>query len=658
VLCIQLNREKFYKPWVPAMHFPSKFNWVVRQKWYWLYFVLAAFDLLTISFSLYLNHGLMAIYTESVRVNQEWASQLNRYSELAQLAGAVNAPGNDVFDSQDVDRESARLKTALAAFNQAFVETGDELAPLDPGESAPLLGDLAQVRRAMDEMVGEAEGLLDYFRNQQRDQAGERMASMDRKYADLSGAFARLNRNVREIQKAHFTAQETAALSQRRYETLIAGCIAIMVLGVTFYGNKMAAAMVASTKERERVLAELQESEERFRQLAENIDEVFWMTPPDKNKILYVSPAYERIWGRSCAELYNFPSTWLDAIHPEDQSRVSAALAKQAQGDYDEEYRITRSDGAERWIRDRAFPIRDPHGLIYRIAGLAEDITEHKHYERELKSFNETLEQRVAQRTAEAKRLVTKLRALTAELLLTEERERRQLAADLHDDLGQSLALVKIKLANLGPSMDDSVSSSRGETLRAVRARVGPSWVVCEASKNCEESLREVRELIDQANERVRSLTFDLRPPMLDQLGLVPALQWLAEHMKQHYHLEVGVEGEEDPVKLDEHIRYALFRAVRELLINVARHAQTDQARVSFTWLPERVRVEVEDRGKGFDASVFTTDPEAAGFGLFSTRERMDNLGGSFDIHSAPGEGTRVTLEVPLFVALPQKEAL
>jgi PAS domain S-box-containing protein len=94
---------------------------------------------------------------------------------------------------------------------------------------------------------------------------------------------------------------------------------------------------------------------------------------------LYVSPAYEEIWGRSCASLYASPQSWLDAIHPEDRERVrTASLTKQAAGDYCEEYRIIRPDGTVRWIRDRAFPVRDHAGNVYRLAGLAQDITANK----------------------------------------------------------------------------------------------------------------------------------------------------------------------------------------------------------------------------------------------------------------------------------------
>lgn len=130
---------------------------------------------------------------------------------------------------------------------------------------------------------------------------------------------------------------------------------------------------------RERRLAEatLRASEERFRELAENINEVFWITDPTKQQMLYISPAYERIWGRSCASLYERPQAWLEAIHPDDRVRVRAAMqTKQTEGRYDEEYRIMRPDGEERRIRDRAFAVRGPGGALQRIVGVAEDITE------------------------------------------------------------------------------------------------------------------------------------------------------------------------------------------------------------------------------------------------------------------------------------------
>jgi PAS domain S-box-containing protein len=133
---------------------------------------------------------------------------------------------------------------------------------------------------------------------------------------------------------------------------------------------------ITRRKQAEKVL---RDSEERFRQLADNIREVFWMTDVPKDRMIYVSPAYEEIWGRTVENLYASPQDWINAIHPEDRSRVSeSALTKQISGKYDEVYRIVRPDGSVRWVQDRAFPILDEFKKVYRVCGIAEDITERK----------------------------------------------------------------------------------------------------------------------------------------------------------------------------------------------------------------------------------------------------------------------------------------
>lgn len=141
--------------------------------------------------------------------------------------------------------------------------------------------------------------------------------------------------------------------------------------------------------ERKRVEAALQQSEERFRQLAEHIDEVFWMCSVEGDQILYISPAYEKIWGRSCQSLYENQDAWLQGIHPQDRERVISALKTQVRGDYDVKYRILRPTGEVRWIHDRAFPIQDETGQIYRLAGIAQDITEHRQMEVALRTSEE-----------------------------------------------------------------------------------------------------------------------------------------------------------------------------------------------------------------------------------------------------------------------------
>jgi len=173
----------------------------------------------------------------------------------------------------------------------------------------------------------------------------------------------------------------------------------------------MVGAVVAFRDEtaRRQVLDALWENEERFRQVTENIAEVFWMTSLDKQELMYISPAYETIWDRSCQSLYEQPASWMENIHPEDRERIGrAAREKQCQGEYDEEYRIVRRDGTVRWIHDRAFPVRNEVGEIYRVVGVAADISERKLAEagiqqayRELAHLNATLEERIKVRTVE-----------------------------------------------------------------------------------------------------------------------------------------------------------------------------------------------------------------------------------------------------------------
>jgi PAS domain S-box-containing protein len=158
--------------------------------------------------------------------------------------------------------------------------------------------------------------------------------------------------------------------------------------GGTFYSGIIRDISVRTSTE-----AALRDNQDRFQILTEHLPQVFWMTDPAKNQLLYVSPFYARLWGKSCEELYRTPRSWVDAIHPEDRARVfHAAMTKQAIGTYREEYRILRPDGTMRWIRDQAFPIRDASGAVYRVAGFAEDITHEKEWEQAMRQSEERVQ--------------------------------------------------------------------------------------------------------------------------------------------------------------------------------------------------------------------------------------------------------------------------
>ncbi|HEU4570244.1 MAG TPA: PAS domain S-box protein, partial [Gemmatimonadales bacterium] len=199
---------------------------------------------------------------------------------------------------------------------------------------------------------------------------------------DLPGDFAEIER-LRRGEGEHYTRQKRYL---HRDGHVIWTAVNVAVVRHPDGAPQYFTVQVEDITERRRADEALRESEARFRQLAENIQEVFYIVDLPERQMRYVSPAYDRIWGRPGEELVAEPWRWLESLHPDDRARVrQAAEQQQPQGLYDEEYRVVRPDGSVRWIHDRSFPIRDAAGEVYRVVGVAEDITARRAVEDELR---------------------------------------------------------------------------------------------------------------------------------------------------------------------------------------------------------------------------------------------------------------------------------
>jgi PAS domain S-box-containing protein len=273
------------------------------------------------------------------------------------------------------------------------------------------------------------------------------------------------------------------------------------------------------------------------------------------------------------------------------------------------EYDLVGRNGRTRRVSISATAVRDEVGQFKMSRGVMFDVTDRHCALEATRSMAEQLELRVAQRTEQ-------LHALASELEAAENRERRQIARDLHDDLGQILAAARVRLAGLCDDRRDDV-------------RVSANAVAA---------------LIDRANASTRSLAAQLAPAVLYELGLSPALEALCEEIGRTFDLDVTVHDDGEPKPLSQEARSILYRATRELVINVAKHARTDSATIEIARADDKIVVRVSDAGVGYEPA----SAARRGLGLVSVRERLSFIGGTAEVRSVPGDGTVAVLTAPL----------
>jgi PAS domain S-box-containing protein len=342
--------------------------------------------------------------------------------------------------------------------------------------------------------------------------------------------------------------------------------------------------------------AALRESEERFRQLAENIRECFILKDIDGDSIFYVSPVFEDVWELEAEEAFRRPASMVERAVPEDRNTFRELLEMEKQGrEVQAEIRLDGHQGARRWIWYRSFPVMDNRGKPYRVAAMAEDVTRRKRTEEQLRN-------------------------LSLKVLSAQESERKRIGRELHDGVGQTLSAVKILLEKqLGLLHEQAADADLAQLERSLP-------------------------YIEGAIVEIRRILLDLRPAMLDDLGLVAAVKWLCREFSARFkNIEVRTEISVNENSVDETRKTVLYRVLQEALNNVAKHSKASWVRVRLVESDGALQLSVKDDGKGFDPGE-----GAPGVGLPGMRERIELVSGSFQVYSARREGTEIRAEVPI----------
>jgi len=483
--------------------------------------------------------------------------------------------------------------------------------------------------------------------------------------------------------------------------------------------------------------------EDRLKQIADHIREVFWMSAADCSKVLYVSRGYETIWGASCESLYRDARSWLAAVHPEDRDRVTSVIERDRERGFQLEYRIIRPDGSSRWVWDRGFPIHDESGRLYRVVGIAEDITGRKAVEQRLRrseqllrlvldaipvgvavagpdgdillnnpaseriwsgviksgverypkmkawwhytgnpiaprewasvraiengqtSLDEVIDieafdgsrkviqnsavpirdedhtivgavivnedittRKAAERALEGS--ARQMRVLATRLMHAQDEERHRIAQMLHETTAQDLAALKMLLARLSRTLP-------------------------RLSREHRDVLNEAIEVTDRSMREVRTLSYLLHPPFLDEAGLLPAVRWYSDGFAQRSGISVRIDAPDNFPRLPPDVETTLFRIVQEALINIHRHANSATATIRLKLSGGVLVLEVEDRGSGmpaYIASAVQAGTGALGVGIAAIRERLKQLGGTLEIDSTD-HGTLVRAVMPAPIDVP-----
>jgi len=338
----------------------------------------------------------------------------------------------------------------------------------------------------------------------------------------------------------------------------------------------------------------------------------------------YVSERFHDYTGTEAVS--DQPVNWFEHVHSDDIDRVKSGWVKcvQSGGSYESEYRLRSKDGTYRWFRSRAVPIRDPEGRIVKWYGTCSDIHDSKLLEQSIRDNAADLERMVDRRTDE-------LRRLSIRLMTLQDQERRRIARDLHDGLGQELAVAKMVLDKM---------------------------LLQKSSQPPDDTWAQASNIVDRAIQQVRTMSHLLHPPLLDEVGLMSALSWYVEGLSKRSGIETSLDVQpSDFPRLSSEVETAVFRIVQEALTNVFRHSGAHKVGISLSQKNGLIVVAVRDDGKGIGKKIVDLEPGSVGVGIGGMKQRAKEFGGELRLTNAD-PGTLVELTIPYTSVLREASAI
>ena len=361
--------------------------------------------------------------------------------------------------------------------------------------------------------------------------------------------------------------------------------------------------------ERNRAKAELRASEARYHQLVETINEGMAIVNAN-NLTTFINTHGAAILGYAPDEIIGH--SFMDFLFPEEIALGEQEIELRRRGIANQmDFRARHKDGMPRWVLASASPIYDSHGKYVGALSIFSDITERKHAEHERENL-----------LHQVKRAREQLQTLSRQLIDAQEHERRHIARELHDEVGQVMSAVKANLETIQLAPDPA-------TLAA--------------------DLTESIHIVDRALEQIRAIALDLRPSLLDDFGLAPTLDWYLQRQMKRAHLAIAFESDLNDARFAPEIETTAFRFIQAALTNVERHARATQVQVCARRTNDALELSVRDDGVGFDVATARAHARhGVTLGLLALEERVQLVGGALTLTSTPGQGAEIRATIPI----------